>query len=276
MKNLTYVVPEKLYEDIQKRVNRINRRGAKIGGSIVISNVENTVIEKDIGDVNSKKVMLIPAVSFSVSGNVPVVSGYKFLARIEHTPVGNLIVSLDESFDYRAWVDAKNHCDHCSTNRRRRDTFVIKNIETGELKQIGRSCMADYLRSDDVDHVMKMFIFWAGIERECSEESWGDSYVSYSSVDDYVSCACISVRKHGYVPKSFEKNTTFAHVMWLMFPPSNASRELKEEWEREQPEEQDREEAKMVVDWVLSQEADSGYMHNLQVAVELGAIGQPW
>ena len=41
-----------------------------------------------------------------------------------------------------------NHCDHCNSDRYRKDTYIIYNSVTKEYKQVGSSCLKDFLGYD--------------------------------------------------------------------------------------------------------------------------------
>lgn len=41
-----------------------------------------------------------------------------------------------------------NHCDHCNIDRYRKDTYIIYNNVTKEYKQVGSSCLKDFLGYD--------------------------------------------------------------------------------------------------------------------------------
>lgn len=40
------------------------------------------------------------------------------------------------------------HCEHCKAKRRRTDSFVLRDVETGERKQVGTSCLTDFTGVD--------------------------------------------------------------------------------------------------------------------------------
>lgn len=87
-----------------------------------------------------------------IVGDVPDTGVWRYLARLEHAPSGTIIhrsASTAEVSDevlerYRGRGPA---CDHCDARRKRNDTFVVRNRETGETAQVGRSCLEAYLGS---------------------------------------------------------------------------------------------------------------------------------
>lgn len=82
----------------------------------------------------------------TITGAAPCYAGWRFVAAVD--AVGEEVVvryppgrevALDHG-SLRAGV-----CDHCHTARSRRTTVLVQHEETGELKQVGRSCLKDFL-----------------------------------------------------------------------------------------------------------------------------------
>jgi hypothetical protein len=44
--------------------------------------------------------------------------------------------------------ETATHCDHCKLSRRRVATWVVEELASGELKQVGRNCLAEFLGID--------------------------------------------------------------------------------------------------------------------------------
>src|SRR6188474_1381037 len=130
---VSILIPEDLSKDILRRLGNLAR---KCGVSHDV--IPGTTLWAPYGHAHDR----VECVRVTV-GEFPRANGWTFVAKIEHTVAGNLIScapgeTLDES--YRT---AKAHCDHCNTQRGRTETFVIRSPE-GELKQIGRNCLADF------------------------------------------------------------------------------------------------------------------------------------
>jgi hypothetical protein len=78
-----------------------------------------------------------------------VVNGWRFVAVIQHEE-GGLVAAVpgNEGLDLSAYRAARATCDHCSTSRNRKDTYLVRNEATGALKQVGSSCLKDFLGQD--------------------------------------------------------------------------------------------------------------------------------
>lgn len=86
-----------------------------------------------------------------------VINSHEFVAKIDHLPNGEVVGASYEAIN-------KNHynlpkCDHCNVNRHRNTTLVIRDKATGELKQIGTSCVDKYLGSEVLGKIIASFNF---------------------------------------------------------------------------------------------------------------------
>jgi hypothetical protein len=112
-----------------------------------------------------------------LSGGTPKVEGFHFLASIEHTPAGNLVKKVPvlsaqmrglvasgpedkarealEAIDVTKYRTVDPTCDHCGLIRSRKDTYLVYNDATGEIKQVGRTCLRDYTGADNPEAIVK-------------------------------------------------------------------------------------------------------------------------
>ena len=91
-------------------------------------------------------------------GEVPYIEGYEFIAKIEHSPSGNIIHRVPNSSVEslpQILKHAEQNCDVCHQNRERFNTFILKLVEEdrtrfpdknkGDLLMVGSSCLKRFL-----------------------------------------------------------------------------------------------------------------------------------
>jgi uncharacterized protein (DUF2147 family) len=91
-----------------------------------------------------------PWFDVTVSLNAPAIGDHILVARLEHLSEGNVVypapgLAAPVPTCYRT---AKPLCGHCLTTRRRNDTFVLARPDDTTI-QVGRNCLADYLRDPE-------------------------------------------------------------------------------------------------------------------------------
>jgi hypothetical protein len=97
----------------------------------------------------------------TVEGERPQIKDWEFVATIDHTDELNIIRGVPGAGDipvrYRKSLPI---CDHCKTTRRRTETFVLRNVNTEEYKQVGRNCLADFFGGDSPQEMAAYLEWW--------------------------------------------------------------------------------------------------------------------
>jgi len=270
-----YSVPADRMVLINKQLEKVNKRAAKLGlppvKLVELSRFAKTVANQD-GSKRSREYLKL-----KVEGEAPKVKGWTFVARIMHSEGGNIISSAPgmdpPPTEYRT---AEPHCDHCKVNRRRNDTFVLRD-EKGEYKQIGRNCLADFLGSTDPADQIALFSDWSSVVQSLGEDDdyyGGGRGQSTIEIVSYLAGALAVIRKYGFVPKSkseeWGKEATSSVLDQYFFGTSKAANELRSEVNRVvKPD--DEEKAREILDWAKDQKNQtdvSDYLWNISAAAE--------
>lgn len=223
-----------------------------------------------------------------VTGEAPRVAGWSFVATLQHLE-GEVIVRTVPGCEIpNAYRHADpRHCDHCNTERRRLDTFVLRG-DDGTFKQVGRNCLADFLNTTSPNDVAALAAALAELVRLCGEASdeyeggggggWGGS--RSPSIGEFLTVAARMIREFGFRGAKSESRTTQSWVWAVLYPPTGNSdwdrkeRETLREYERTITDD-DREHALAALEWALSlgeRESDSDYIHNLRVAANQNVV----
>lgn len=215
-------------------------------------------------------------------GAAPKVAGYALLARVEHTEAGNLVSRSPigaEGIDLDAFRTAAPHCAHCGVARRRKDTFVLRG-QDGALVQVGRNCLADFIRSEDIKMGLQLWQllmeFSAGGGEGDEEGGFGGGRGDRSpGTLSYLAHAVAAVRVDGFHKSDADratKNTIgFATARRPTHDASSAAF-----WDDLQPTVADAERAAVVLAWCAGQAGTSDYEHNLRVACSLPQVGRSY
>jgi hypothetical protein len=217
---------EEIYDKVIEDVNVLNKRASKKGiPMITVEKTGEEVVEKRYkpGDAGARKGVMLKKIKFRIKvPQLQLPGGWKFIGRVDHTAIGNLIVSVPDSGheeDLHALYgnSQPSYCDHCNTTRKRTSTFVVQD-EQNKLKRIGRQCLKDYLPGGE-NGVKKMLDFADYLSkiaeglRDWESKGGGEDYDSegggggssrYDSfrIKETLGVALSYIRKLGYVSKS--------------------------------------------------------------------------
>ena len=194
----TFDIPEDNLEPLTKKVTSLNKKAVKNGLVpllLTVGDVVETVIEKDGNRPN----YIERHYPVSISGEWPSVNGWKCIAKIDHRDGINLIAIYDDK-DVSKWRERKPTCDHCGHNKIKVNSYLIENEETGEILQIGKTCIKDYIKGDP--KVMLSMMTWVRtIEDELEKDFSGGTFDPYYDVLEVAKASALSIRKYGFVAK---------------------------------------------------------------------------
>lgn len=138
-----------------------------------------------------------------VAGMIPVVGDFTLVGVLETLSEGTNIVktvpgeNLPEEYRNNSFF-----CDHCQTNRYRKEVIVVRNNETGECIQLGKNCLKDYL-GISLEHLVNRFS-WLNdlIENNSDPDFQGSGSTIYScSVRHFLATCAKVINTIGFVSK---------------------------------------------------------------------------
>lgn len=208
-----------------------------------------------------------------------IVAGWEFVATLEHTEEGNITHNISGKDLPAKYRDCSAWCDHCKTNRYRKETFVV--VKDAEYQQVGRNCLADFLGVDGTHAAAMAEIYYtAGELGSASEnEGWGGGHgESYDFVEAYLTHVAEVISIKGWVSRGQAREKDLpatADIAYShMHPP--AFQRAKDRL-YDQPSDKSKETAKAAVAWCEalpdSEVEASEYLHNIRVIARRGVIG---
>src|SRR5262249_37814910 len=153
---------------------------------------------------------------YTITGERPRLADWEFWATIQHEHnddgtwdnLVNVVPGIDERMpvSYRASGPV---CDHCRTTRRRNDTYVLRNVQSGEFKQVGSDCLVDFtggVTPEQVAFQASCLAEAAGYRGDAEEEEGGGGYGGYRlpdrvDLDRVLDLAAAVIRREGFVSR---------------------------------------------------------------------------
>ena len=157
----TYTIPACNLAQFAERIAALNKRAAKLGVPAIQVATEPAYITREYQQASKTvwvkdgdKASGVPTglvmqwYAVTVTGVAPKFDGWRFIATLEPIDADGEIVNLLMTVpgevcphEYRSRV---GQCDHCCTQRRRKQTFVVQH-DSGKYQMIGRQCLKDFL-----------------------------------------------------------------------------------------------------------------------------------
>lgn len=283
---VTLKIREDRKDEFIARVQRINKKAAKLAlPPLSLIFTEREIIPDRKADPTGERCIVLVLLPVLIEGEEPMLAGWRFVAAIDHVTAEANIIRCRPGCELNAkWRSATPDCQHCGTTRNRLKTYVLEH-ESGEVKQVGSTCIGDFLG----DHGTNPEGL-AAYEEELfalSAESWseeGEGGASGSNLLDtthLLEAAAAHIRLYGWTSRSAAKMDLTGQTIptanlvqgWLLFQSRYATRELKERWEEARPTDADKEKAEKAREWARRLNPVSDYEHNLKTIASLEVIG---
>ena len=204
--------------NLQGRIAKIARRASKLGCAAITLTVVATYVvrRKFTNDEGIKFTRNVPVVDVTIDGEAPRImgnegAGFELLATIEHTAGGNITRQVPTDLDERgfhtvqaeidAYRDADADCDHCNVRRKRNDTFLVYEGTTGTVRQIGRTCLQDFLGGKDPHAMVALADAYVACVKTLESAVGNGPGLEIADLAEFLVYTAASIRLHGWVSK---------------------------------------------------------------------------
>lgn len=232
----TYRIPEANLSTLQQRMAKLVSRckRAKITAPVLTIGTFEEIQYKNPEGFD--RIRRIYNVTLESAGR-PKIEGFEFAAVIspvmdeDGKTLGNVLRKVPGFAGEipTSFRNATNYCDHCKTDRRRLETFVIQNTTKGTFRQIGRNCLANYLgltNPETLVAIAEILIDADDLAGMAEEDGFGGgSYVAERiPLDDVLTVAASAIRLYGWLSnksaQEFGKTSTSMRVQdWIFGGP---------------------------------------------------------
>lgn len=223
LKSSTVVIPDGSLNTFLDRVKKLNAKAAKFKLPEITFGTPRLaayrVIAEEVGADFDKMVVTkvrlrdgvkpdsewVIAQMLEIDLSYPIVKlgNWQVVGKIERLQEGvdNLIFSITDAADNESYLESLRslpiECDHCKQNRARASSFGLRDIETGEFKQVGSTCLEDFTGINPA-----AVLFLAQLHKVVqlfSEEFGSYSRSNCEPLEDYVAATMFLIRRDGFL-----------------------------------------------------------------------------
>lgn len=199
-------------ETLMGEIERLSRRAAKLAISPVTARVVGTEnIKTELGEIYHMHTV-------EVSGETVVIAGWQFAATLDNESGIATMIRKAPGFELEVpvrYYDSGTDCDHCRINRQRKDVYLLYSAERGEWKQVGSSCLIDFLGHGNAEAIARYLEevqntlgrFDGDEGGEGDGEYFGSGGSNEIALDDFMTYAAALIRTEGYVSGTEARNS---------------------------------------------------------------------
>jgi hypothetical protein len=274
-----YKIPKENLPKFQKMLEKLSKKAIKLTGERIYFVPFNTITEKS-GDGYAQEYVEVLLSGFES----PKLNGWSFVARLDHAnEVGNIVRPVPGFVVPDLYRDRESVCEHCKINRYRRDTYLVRNDESGEIKQIGSSCLKDFLGHQHPEKIAKM----AELLGYADELARGAMSVGedrrFIDLEAYLAHVALQIDLHGYMSLSKARQINSTVINERDMVESTSSRALNSLFpnpriadELPKPEDKHFDLAIKSIEWAANLGEDgtvlNDYQYNIHVLAASGVI----
>lgn len=276
-----FEIPEHRMGELKDKIADLNKKAAKVGCPeikiIVGDHFDRTYREHPYTGHELIEPMVIRFFNVEFEGLEPKFSGWTFIARIDHEPEGNIInaipgIELDPRYRTSGAI-----CEHCKIKRYRKSSFVVRH-EDGTEKQVGSSCLKDFLGHGTPERIAwyceSLFSFVRGMSDE--EFRFGGKIEERYNLVSVLTLTVATIRKYGWLSATKAKEIggypTADYLRTALCGRDKYADETRREI-REVAEAGDKDFAENALAWVKGMTGElNDYFYNLKTVCGNGTI----
>lgn len=229
------------------KIEKLNRKAKKLSVESIrieiLAEITEFVVVKDLDgrpslDIDGKVIRKAKIYQIlTVHGETPKIPGWNFIGTVQHID-GENFVNGEVPEEYRT---ASAKCDHCGKVRKRNNTYIVRSTEDGNVIQVGRSCLKDFIGHRDPKSIafgceLIFSVIKMGQDYEESDYYEGGGYPEAFDVQDVLRCAARLTLDGGYVSRAAAEDAmthstadmvwqAFTNSKFKSFPPKKATDE---------------------------------------------------
>lgn len=264
---MDFNIPAENIAALTAHIEKLNKRAARMGMDPIVYTIGETFTHSVGAGYGREEVFK----KVTVEGEAPIIKGWTLVAAVEYLENGTEVVKgLDLEFKCPAeYRGVKPFCEHCNTAKVKRYTMILKNVETGEYKMVGKTCMKDFL-GDDIEMVVRRHSWLVELIHELGDEDsdfykFGGGGERHFTVEYVMGIAAHYTLNYGYKPAHFDMDSTKNAVLNTMFNPKASIR----------PSDVTDEDKKFAADaiaWIENSDDDNDFMLNVKNLVDMGYV----
>lgn len=235
----TYEIPLENLNKFKAKIKAIQKKAVKLN---LVGPEYNVVKEFEKKFTDDGRVWYETYVELAIESHEVKLSGWVFTATIDHRENGNILRANPKQkveLDLSKYHTAPSHCDHCSQQRKRNNTYLMSN-ESGELKQVGSSCIKDFIGHPSADYYAELYAYMMILEEgdEDKERSFRNGREAFDP-KMVLEIAAMEIRLEGYRSAKMNCGTTSGAVGYHINSSKKDYLEAKQK-EKSTPSEQDK------------------------------------
>lgn len=170
---------------------------------------------------SDQPVMVHVTVDATLDYEIPIIDGWELICTFDIMPVpekNEHVVFTSKVPDKTLPAEYLNkteiHCDHCGINRFRNHSILLRNLESGEYKEVGSTCVKDFFGHDPKGALYMAQFKFDSVVKDVDEYCNNQGYRMYTAypLKPFLAMTAACISEYGWVSKgtAWEDETKMA------------------------------------------------------------------
>lgn len=141
-----FEIPANNYDTFKAEMTRLNRKAQRLG----YEEFTFGPLCADWKEVPEGSGKFVKYLTVLLTAPQIKIADWEFIAKIEHDAAsqGNMIFKAPDKEFPEKYLNATCSCEHCNRDRVRNTTYILRHTNTLEYKQVGKTCLQDFIGID--------------------------------------------------------------------------------------------------------------------------------
>lgn len=223
---LTETIAIPLYKRtyLNMSIEKLNRRAKKLNCMPILLKYDNPhTLEYQVDPWTGADLMtplVVEMVDATITYEIPIIPGYSFVASLDmfqdEDGSSEVLVSSVPGKKVPEFYMLTDEigCDHCGYRRRRNSSFLLHKAETDEYKEVGSTCIKDFMGHDPRGFLLFAAIKFGDIVSALYDDEdqpgLGERGTAAFKLEGFLAMTCAVVERFGWMSKgrAYEEDLT--------------------------------------------------------------------
>lgn len=279
----TYSIPEQNRDLVETRLAKFVKAAAKLGLPEPTATWSAEPVEEKRWKDDDGFERVTRTYGLTLDAAEPKLAGWTFVAILSPTTEGTLIAAIPGQYAPAEYRDTDLSCDHCGTVRNRKEVYLVRN-EEGEHKQIGSTCLRDFMGHGDPHQIAGWAEALINLEAYLSsggdyESMGGTALESTYALLGYLLNSAFMIRTTGWTSRTqaregWGRGATADRVLDIYFGTPDERAKIYKTNGR--PTDEDRDLAMAALEWAAGHDDESSdYLYAIGILGRLASLELP-
>lgn len=227
---MQFEIPESIFDKFKNEVEKLQRKAVKLQVTAPEYKVVGSSWKEIPNPIDKDEVCMAKFLQIEFDEVNVVLNGWKVVCRIQKND-SNLVgvknvnnafyYPYEENIPQDCYHKSPSLCEHCGRNiPSRKTTYILRNVESNEYKQVGSSCVHDFVSStNNIESILKWISEFTDYVKALASDKFEDvEHKRYYPTKSYLAAIVTMYAEAGFIEEiPPTHNASYRHPSYYEF-----------------------------------------------------------